>query len=50
MLMSGMAFQTTSRLPASNSPLVMFGPDGQCAGQDPRRRTVRAGKGQQRTS
>jgi hypothetical protein len=49
MLMSGMAFQTTSRLPASDSLRVTFGPDGLCAGQDPRRRAVRAGEGQQRT-
>jgi hypothetical protein len=43
MLMSGMAFQTTSRLPASNSPRVTFGPNGRCAGQDPRRRACPAG-------
>jgi len=45
MLMSGMAFQTTSRLPASNSLRVTFGSDGPCAGQDPHRRAVRAGGG-----
>jgi hypothetical protein len=36
-------------LPASDSLRVTFDPDGLCAGQDPRRRAVRAGEGQQRT-